>query len=86
MQASWTNAVISALGQLGCKHQWIRARWDDGSYGLRCSQCMKPHKQTLTELIRQPHLVAGARRPRNYTAAEPASWAARIRQANEARG
>ncbi|HVB40489.1 MAG TPA: hypothetical protein VNE83_06285 [Terriglobales bacterium] len=41
-----------------CSHQWVRARWDDGSYGLRCAQCMKPYARTWNEIISQPPLTS----------------------------
>ncbi|MGH9417189.1 MAG: hypothetical protein ACRD01_11225 [Terriglobales bacterium] len=34
-----------------CAHQWVRARWEDGTYGLRCSRCMKPYSRTWNELV-----------------------------------
>ena len=41
-----------------CSHQWVRARWEDGSYGLRCAQCMKPYARTWNEIISQPPLAS----------------------------
>jgi len=37
-----------------CSHHWVRARWSDGSYGLRCSQCMKAYRHTWDEIIAGP--------------------------------
>ena len=34
-----------------CSHRWVRARWDDGTYGLRCALCMKPYRHTWDEII-----------------------------------
>lgn len=34
-----------------CNHQWVRARWDDGSYGLRCARCMTAYAHTWNEVL-----------------------------------
>ncbi len=39
------------LLELACRHQWIRARGLDGSYGLRCQHCMKPYHRTWNQLL-----------------------------------
>ncbi len=39
------------LLELTCRHQWIRARGLDGSYGLRCQHCMKPYHRTWNQLL-----------------------------------
>ncbi|HZT74313.1 MAG TPA: hypothetical protein VE996_11720 [Terriglobales bacterium] len=41
------------LNQLTCSHHWVRARWADGSYGLRCASCMKPYPVTFDDLMEQ---------------------------------
>ncbi|MGH9413988.1 MAG: hypothetical protein ACRD0Y_09645 [Terriglobales bacterium] len=32
----------------------MRARWDDGSYGLRCSRCMAAYAHTWEDVIEAP--------------------------------
>lgn len=51
--------VIRWLTQLTCSHHWVRARWSDGSYGLRCSACMKPYAVTWNELLKQEEATRG---------------------------
>jgi hypothetical protein len=41
------------VGSLTCSHHWVRARWEDGSYGLRCQYCFKRHPQTWDQLLAQ---------------------------------
>lgn len=60
MLASGIQTLLRKVGELGCDHQWLRARWADGSYGLRCGRCCKKHPQTFTALIRQPVPRPGA--------------------------
>lgn len=43
-----------------CNHQWVRARWQDGSYGLRCSNCMKAYPHTWNEIIGSKPTVCSA--------------------------
>ncbi len=43
----------SWLAQRSCTHHWVRARWDDGTYGLRCQHCMKRHGQTWNQIMDQ---------------------------------
>lgn len=37
-----------------CSHHWVRTRWDDGSYGLRCEHCLKPYPVTWNDVLQQP--------------------------------
>jgi hypothetical protein len=46
--------IFSRLAQLTCSHKWVRARFDDGSYGLRCQLCMKHYRHTWDGLMAQP--------------------------------
>ncbi|HUX68359.1 MAG TPA: hypothetical protein VMV31_12805 [Terriglobales bacterium] len=46
--------VETLFGHWVCNHRWVRARWQDGSYGLRCAQCMKAYPRTWNELIAAP--------------------------------
>lgn len=39
------------FSQLTCSHEWIRARRDDGAYGLRCRSCMKVYPVTFNDLL-----------------------------------
>lgn len=43
--------LLADWQQWTCKHHWVRARWEDGSYGMRCAQCMKPYSHTWNELV-----------------------------------
>ncbi|HVA62762.1 MAG TPA: hypothetical protein VNF74_03475 [Terriglobales bacterium] len=52
--------VESLLGRWVCSHRWVRARWQDGSYGLRCAQCMKAYPHTWNEIIAGPGTPAPA--------------------------
>ncbi|HXE30650.1 MAG TPA: hypothetical protein VN515_02485 [Terriglobales bacterium] len=54
------ETLLSDWQRWTCSHRWVRARWDDGSYGLRCSLCMKPYRHTWDEIIGAP--AAAARR------------------------
>jgi hypothetical protein len=45
--------VVGWFLQVTCTHKWIRARWPDGSYGLRCQLCMKAYRGTWNSLIAQ---------------------------------
>jgi hypothetical protein len=47
-------AILGFLAQLTCSHKWVRARFDDGSYGLRCHLCMKAYPRTWDALVAQP--------------------------------
>lgn len=51
--------VLRWLTQLTCSHHWVRARWPDGSYGLRCSACMKPYPVTWNALMEQEEPSTG---------------------------
>lgn len=41
-----------------CNHQWVRARWEDGSYGLRCARCMTAYAHTWNEVMGTPTAAA----------------------------
>lgn len=45
--------LIRWWGQAFCGHHWVRARWDDGSYGMRCQYCLKPYAYTWNDVITQ---------------------------------
>lgn len=45
------RGLVRRLLELACRHQWIRARGLDGSYGLRCQHCMKPYHRTWNQLL-----------------------------------
>jgi hypothetical protein len=47
-------AFAGRMAQLTCSHQYIRARFDDGSYGLRCMHCLKQYAHTWDEVVNQP--------------------------------
>lgn len=51
------------VGTLTCSHHWVRARWEDGSYGLRCEYCFKRHPQTWNQILAQPASPPAASRP-----------------------
>lgn len=62
-----------------CSHQWVRARWDDGSYGLRCALCMRPYARTWNEIIAQPPLASlGAPLPASFPSPSAAPLAASL--------
>lgn len=46
--------LLSDWQRLTCNHRWVRARWVDGSYGLRCAHCMKAYAHTWNEILAQP--------------------------------
>lgn len=46
--------LLNGLQRLTCHHQWVRARWRDGSYGLRCASCMKAYPHTWDEILATP--------------------------------
>lgn len=37
--------------RMTCSHRWVRARWEDGTYGLRCAECMRPYRRTWDDLL-----------------------------------
>ncbi len=51
------------VGTLTCSHHWVRARWEDGSYGLRCEYCSKRHAQTWNQILAQPASPPPVSRP-----------------------
>ena len=53
------------VGSLTCSHHWVRARWEDGSYGLRCQYCFKRHPQTWDQVLAQPDKPLPAARVRS---------------------
>lgn len=52
---SWlSRGVIGGVQRWACHHQWVRARWEDGTYGLRCSSCMKAYPHTWDDILAAP--------------------------------
>jgi hypothetical protein len=47
--------LLTDWQRMTCNHRWLRARWQDGSYGLRCSQCMKRYHNTWNDIIAGPN-------------------------------
>jgi hypothetical protein len=45
------SGIVIGWQQLACHHHWVRARWEDGSYGFRCAQCMKPYPRTWNDIV-----------------------------------
>jgi len=54
------NGLLNAWQRSTCSHRWIRARWGDGSYGMRCANCMKPYPRTWDDLIEGPRAESGS--------------------------
>lgn len=50
----FVELLLRWWSQLWCGHHWVRTRWDDGSYGLRCEHCLKPYPHTWNDLLQQP--------------------------------
>jgi len=46
--------LLSGIAQWTCPHNWVRARFEDGHYGLRCQYCMKRHERTWNQVMAQP--------------------------------
>ncbi|MGH9393894.1 MAG: hypothetical protein ACRD1E_06965 [Terriglobales bacterium] len=46
---------------MSCSHRWVRARWDDGTYGLRCAACMRPYRRSWDEPLAPAPAAAPAR-------------------------
>lgn len=58
------GALLSHVAQWSCSHKWVRARWQDGSYGLRCQNCMKRYPRTWDQIIgQQPQVLADSGSP-----------------------
>ncbi len=34
-----------------CRHHYIRARFSNGDYGLRCQHCQRPYIHTWNEIL-----------------------------------
>ncbi|MGH9467554.1 MAG: hypothetical protein ACRD1Y_09380 [Terriglobales bacterium] len=47
------NTILRQWQIRTCSHHWVRARWDDGTYGLRCSRCMAAYTHTWDDIIGQ---------------------------------
>jgi hypothetical protein len=47
------ETLLSDWQRWTCGHRWVRARWADGSYGLRCAHCMKPYPRTWNDILDQ---------------------------------
>lgn len=45
------NGMVAGWQRLACRHQWVRARWEDGSYGYRCAACMRKYPRTWDEIV-----------------------------------
>ncbi|MGN6594114.1 MAG: hypothetical protein ACTHJX_14565 [Terriglobales bacterium] len=45
------EGVLRAWQRSTCHHRWLRARWADGTYGLRCSRCMMAYPKTWEDVI-----------------------------------
>lgn len=45
------EGMLRAWQRSICKHRWVRARWEDGSYGLRCAHCMQAYPKTWEDVI-----------------------------------
>jgi hypothetical protein len=45
------SGIVLGWQHLACHHRWVRARWEDGSYGFRCAQCMKPYPRTWNDIV-----------------------------------
>lgn len=54
VQGWLSRGVIGGVQRWACHHQWVRARWEDGSYGLRCSSCMKAYPTTWNDILAAP--------------------------------
>lgn len=47
----FVSGIVMGWQKLACRHQWVRARWEDGSYGFRCAACMKPYPRTWNDIV-----------------------------------
>lgn len=45
------EGVLRSWQQHTCGHRWVRARWEDGTYGLRCVRCMAAYEHTWEDII-----------------------------------
>jgi hypothetical protein len=45
------EGVLRAWQRSTCHHRWLRARWADGTYGLRCARCMMAYPKTWEDVI-----------------------------------
>ena len=45
------NSFLRWWGQHTCRHQFVRARFEDGGYGLRCMHCLRPYPTTWNDLV-----------------------------------
>jgi hypothetical protein len=43
--------LLEWLACLGCRHQWVRERRENGRLGLRCMKCMKRKEHNMLKLI-----------------------------------
>ena len=48
------DGMLRAWQRSTCHHRWLRARWADGTYGLRCSRCMVAYPHTWEEVMGRP--------------------------------
>lgn len=54
------------------RHEWLRARFEDGSYGLRCAVCQKPYPVKLSALVGEPSIASRIEGRANRSLAESA--------------
>ncbi|MGH9475568.1 MAG: hypothetical protein ACRD1C_04475 [Terriglobales bacterium] len=52
------EGLLRGWQQHTCGHRWVRARWDNGTYGLRCARCMVAYERTWEDVIGQPAAAA----------------------------
>ncbi len=45
------DGILSGWQRIVCHHRWVRARWEDGSYGLRCARCMTAYPRTWDDIV-----------------------------------
>lgn len=45
--------LLNLWARAWCGHHFVRTRWDDGSYGLRCEFCLKPYPVTWNDVLQQ---------------------------------
>ncbi|MGH9487185.1 MAG: hypothetical protein ACRD04_06290 [Terriglobales bacterium] len=57
---SMMDGLLRACQQHTCKHHWVRARWENGTYGLRCARCMAAYVRTWEDVIGTRAGTAGA--------------------------
>ena len=43
--------LLEILACLGCRHQWVRERRENGRLGLRCMNCLKRKEHNMLKLV-----------------------------------